>query len=55
LILRAFGWDEPTWVHLSVFLKPSGKGKMIKREAADLMQDGLFDFCQRHAGTRLPA
>jgi glutamyl-tRNA synthetase len=27
LIIHAFGWDEPTWVHLSVFLKPSGKGK----------------------------
>jgi len=44
LILRAFGWDEPTWVHLSVFLKPSGKGKMSKREAADLMQDGYSIF-----------
>lgn len=31
LIYRAFGWDEPTWVHLSVFLNPSGKGKMSKR------------------------
>ena len=36
LILRAFGWEEPQWVHLSVFLKPSGKGKMSKRESADL-------------------
>ena len=27
LIIRAFGWEEPAWVHLSVFLKPSGKGK----------------------------
>ena len=31
-IIRAFGWQEPAWVHLSVFLKPSGKGKMSKRE-----------------------
>ncbi|MBM4421820.1 MAG: glutamate--tRNA ligase [Chloroflexi bacterium] len=36
LILRAFGWGEPQWVHLSVFLKPSGKGKMSKRETANL-------------------
>jgi glutamyl-tRNA synthetase len=39
-IIRAFGWDEPEWVHLSVFLKPSGKGKMSKRESADLLKDG---------------
>ena len=32
-IYRAFGWEEPIWVHLSVFLKPSGKGKMSKRDA----------------------
>ena len=44
LIVRAFGWDEPVWVHLSVFLKPSGKGKMSKREAADLMKDGYSIF-----------
>ncbi len=40
LIHRAFGWEEPVWVHLSVFLKPSGKGKMSKRDAADLIKDG---------------
>jgi glutamyl-tRNA synthetase len=44
LIVRAFGWDEPVWVHLSVFLKPSGKGKMSKREATDLMKDGYSIF-----------
>jgi hypothetical protein len=27
-VVRAFGWDEPEWVHLSLFLKPSGKGKI---------------------------
>jgi glutamyl-tRNA synthetase len=32
LIYRAFGWEEPVWCHLSVFLKPSGKGKMSKRD-----------------------
>lgn len=40
-IIRAFGWEEPIWVHLSIFLKPSGKGKMSKRDAADLMKDGF--------------
>ncbi len=44
LILRAFGWQEPVFVHLSVFLKPSGKGKMSKREAADLQKDGYSIF-----------
>lgn len=44
LIIRAFGWEEPIWVHLSVFLKPSGKGKMSKREAAELVKDGYSIF-----------
>jgi glutamyl-tRNA synthetase len=39
-ILRALRWEEPEWVHLSVFLKPSGKGKMSKRDEADMMKDG---------------
>jgi glutamyl-tRNA synthetase len=43
-ILRAFGWQEPDWVHLSVFLKPSGKGKMSKRESSQLMKDGYSIF-----------
>lgn len=38
LILRAFGWEEPVWCHLSVFLKPTGKGKMSKRDAAELKE-----------------
>jgi glutamyl-tRNA synthetase len=43
-ILRAFGWDEPVWVHLSIFLKPSGKGKLSKRDGADAMKDGYSVF-----------
>ena len=43
-IMRAFGWDEPVWVHLSVFLKPSGKGKMSKRDTAEAMKDGYSIF-----------
>jgi glutamyl-tRNA synthetase len=44
LIVRAFGWQEPQWIHLSVFLKPSGKGKMAKREVATLFSDGHSIF-----------
>jgi glutamyl-tRNA synthetase len=44
MVIRAFGWDEPEWVHLSVFLKPSGKGKMSTREAGDLLKDGYSIF-----------
>ncbi len=44
LVHRAFGWEEPVWVHLSVFLKPSGKGKMSKREAAEISKDGYSIF-----------
>jgi glutamyl-tRNA synthetase len=40
-IVRAFGWSEPVWVHLSVFLKPSGKGKMSKRDSAEAIKDGF--------------
>jgi glutamyl-tRNA synthetase len=43
-IIRAFGWQEPIWVHLSVFLKPSGKGKMSKREASQPIKDGHSIF-----------
>ncbi len=43
-IVRAFGWEEPIWIHLSVFLKPSGKGKMSKRDAADAIKDGHSIF-----------
>jgi glutamyl-tRNA synthetase len=43
-IVRAFGWEEPVWVHLSVFLKPSGKGKMSKRDSAAAMKDGHSIF-----------
>ena len=43
-IVRAFGWGEPVWAHLSVFLKPSGKGKMSKRESAQALKDGHSIF-----------
>lgn len=43
-IVRAFGWDEPVWIHLSIFLKPSGKGKMSKRDSAEAAKDGRSVF-----------
>lgn len=43
-IVRAFGWEEPVWIHLSVFLKPSGKGKMSKRDTAAALKDGYSIF-----------
>jgi glutamyl-tRNA synthetase len=49
-IVRAFGWEEPEWVHLSVFLKPSGKGKMSKRETAEAMKDGYSIFLKDMQG-----
>ena len=44
LLYQAFGWEMPQFVHLSVFLKPSGKGKMSKRDAGELMKDGYSTF-----------
>ena len=44
MIIRAFGWQEPVFIHLSVFLKPSGKGKMSKREGAEALKDGHSIF-----------
>ncbi|MCL4561851.1 MAG: glutamate--tRNA ligase [Chloroflexi bacterium] len=43
-IINAFGWEAPQFVHLSVFLKPSGKGKMSKRGAAEAIQGGHSIF-----------
>ncbi len=43
-VIRAFGWEEPQFAHLSVFLKPTGKGKMSKREVAEAIKDGHSIF-----------
>ncbi len=43
-IIRAFGWQEPVWVHLSVFLNPQGKGKMSKRGSGQFSADGSSFF-----------
>ena len=43
-IIRALGWEEPEWVHLSLFLKPSGKGKMSKRDTEAMRESGESIF-----------
>ena len=47
-IYEAFGWEQPTWVHPSIFLAPDGKGKMSKRDSEALRESGkpifLADF-----------
>jgi glutamyl-tRNA synthetase len=48
LILRALGWEEPVWCHLSVFLKPSGKGKMSKRDVTS--EQSIFVLQLREMG-----
>ncbi len=49
-IIRAFGWDEPVWVHPSILLKPSGKGKMSKRDTAAAMEGGHSIFIEELDG-----
>jgi len=48
-IYEAFGWQQPIWVHLSVFLKPSGKGKMSKRETEQMRLTGQSIFVKDFA------
>ncbi len=36
LLYRAFGWDAPKFAHLPLILKPTGKGKLSKRDGAKL-------------------
>ncbi len=43
-IYHAFGWQEPEWIHLSVFLNPTGKGKMSKRYAQQMRLKGNSIF-----------
>jgi glutamyl-tRNA synthetase len=35
LVIQGLEWQQPVWVHLSVFLNPTGKGKMSKRHSGD--------------------
>lgn len=34
LLYEAFGWEKPQFAHLSLILKPEGKGKLSKRDGA---------------------
>lgn len=43
-LYNAFGWEQPIWIHPSIFLKPDGKGKMSKRDTANMMKDGKSIF-----------
>lgn len=36
LLYRAFGWDAPEFAHLPLILKPTGKGKLSKRDGDKL-------------------
>ena len=36
LLYRAFGWDTPEFAHLPLILKPTGKGKLSKRDGDKL-------------------
>ena len=36
LLYRAFDWQEPKFAHLPLILKPTGKGKLSKRDGAKL-------------------
>jgi len=48
MIIRALGWEEPVWCHLSIFLKPSGKGKMSKRDVTS--EQSIFVLGLRDLG-----
>ena len=50
LIFRSLGWKEPVWIHLSVFLKPDGKGKMSKRDTELAREQGLPIFIKDMEG-----
>jgi glutamyl-tRNA synthetase len=43
-LYQAFGWEQPAWIHPSIFLKPDGKGKMSKRDTAALEESGHSIF-----------
>ena len=32
MLYKGFGWEPPTFAHLSLILKPNGKGKLSKRD-----------------------
>lgn len=47
MLYRAFGWDEPQFAHLPLLLKPTGKGKLSKRDG-DKMGFPVFPLYWPH-------
>jgi glutamyl-tRNA synthetase len=41
LLYQAFGWEQPVFAHIPVFLNPDGKGKMSKRKGTVSAQSFL--------------
>ncbi len=41
LLYQAFGWEQPVYAHIPVFLNPDGKGKMSKRKGTVSAQSFL--------------
>lgn len=35
MLYKGFGWEAPTFAHLSLILKPNGKGKLSKRDGVE--------------------
>lgn len=42
LLYRAFGWEQPIFAHVPIFLSPDGKGKMSKRKG-DVAAQSFLD------------
>ena len=45
-IYDAFGWEEPAWIHPSLFLKPDGKGKLSKRDIQEARESNFPIFVE---------
>lgn len=41
LLYQAFGWEQPVYAHIPIFLNPDGKGKMSKRKGTVSAQSFL--------------
>lgn len=50
MLYRAFGWEEPEFAHLPLLLKPTGKGKLSKRDG-DKMGFPVFPLYWKYGET----
>jgi glutamyl-tRNA synthetase len=50
MLYRAFGWKEPAFAHLPLLLKPTGKGKLSKRDG-DKMGFPVFPLYWKYGET----